>query len=219
MKTFLSPALFAAALVAASPAAAASFVAAPTSGGLSSDPIVFSPTLTSTFVVDARTNSYQGGTALSTISLVAGQTFSISSSIDDLWLGGPGARWSDANGLIVNRYKTAADDAAGAVGSLIGRTYSPLTRDGFTAPYGSLVGQIGSTYMLLGANGTFTAPTSGVLNLFYWDNSMGNNSGSIEFGITAAGVVPEPATWGMLILGFGAIGAGLRRRAAKVRYA
>lgn len=30
--------------------------------------------------------------------------------------------------------------------------------------------------------------------------------------IQAFGAVPEPATWGMLILGFGAIGAGMRQR-------
>ncbi len=31
--------------------------------------------------------------------------------------------------------------------------------------------------------------------------------------------VPEPATWGLMILGFGAIGATLRRRSAKVAFA
>jgi Domain of unknown function (DUF4394)/PEP-CTERM motif len=31
-------------------------------------------------------------------------------------------------------------------------------------------------------------------------------------GITATGAVPEPATWGMMILGFGIIGSTLRRR-------
>ncbi|MBB3348859.1 hypothetical protein FHY02_003341 [Sphingomonas sp. BK069] len=37
---------------------------------------------------------------------------------------------------------------------------------------------------------------------------------SFEFDNLAAGVsqaVPEPATWGMMILGFGAIGAAMRR--------
>lgn len=35
-----------------------------------------------------------------------------------------------------------------------------------------------------------------------------------------AGAVPEPATWAMLILGFGAVGGAMRRRAkAKVAYA
>ena len=38
-----------------------------------------------------------------------------------------------------------------------------------------------------------------------------------EFQAFAA--VPEPATWALMILGFGAIGGTLRRRSAKVRYA
>lgn len=34
-----------------------------------------------------------------------------------------------------------------------------------------------------------------------------------------AGAVPEPATWAMLILGFGAVGASLRRRRSALTYA
>ena len=32
-----------------------------------------------------------------------------------------------------------------------------------------------------------------------------------------AGIVPEPATWALFILGFGVIGATLRRRSGAVR--
>ena len=35
--------------------------------------------------------------------------------------------------------------------------------------------------------------------------------------LAAAGMVPEPATWGLFILGFGAIGGTLRRRNASIR--
>ena len=198
MKHLLSSAVAVAALSAAAPASAA------------------------TFVVDAKANSWSTGNAVSTFLLAAGQLFTVSSSTDDLWAARPEMRWSDANGLIATRYKTAADDASGmSVGDQIAFKMPMLTRDGFTAPYGSLVGRIGSTYMLLGANGSFVAPTAGVLDLFYWDSNSLNNSGSIAFDIsTGLGAgVPEPATWGMLILGFGAIGAGLRRRTTKVRYA
>lgn len=34
----------------------------------------------------------------------------------------------------------------------------------------------------------------------------------VTFGPAATGGVPEPATWAMMLMGFGAIGAGLRRR-------
>ena len=38
-------------------------------------------------------------------------------------------------------------------------------------------------------------------------------------GITATGAVPEPATWGMMILGFGIVGSTLRRRNHSLRLA
>jgi PEP-CTERM motif len=37
--------------------------------------------------------------------------------------------------------------------------------------------------------------------------------GELTFTADAAGAVPEPATWGMMILGFGVIGGAMRRRA------
>lgn len=36
--------------------------------------------------------------------------------------------------------------------------------------------------------------------------------GEIAFEVSAVGVVPEPATWGLMIGGFGAVGAMVRRR-------
>ena len=41
-----------------------------------------------------------------------------------------------------------------------------------------------------------------------------STSNSFEFDNIAAGAVPEPATWAMLLVGFGFIGASLRRRQA-----
>ena len=51
----------------------------------------------------------------------------------------------------------------------------------------------------------FTGPTT-----FTGTYTLGNISGSNSFVITAG--VPEPATWAMMIMGFGFIGASLRRR-------
>ncbi len=37
--------------------------------------------------------------------------------------------------------------------------------------------------------------------------------------ITVSGGVPEPATWAMMVIGFGAVGAGLRSRRTSVKFA
>ncbi|MET0309029.1 MAG: PEPxxWA-CTERM sorting domain-containing protein [Sphingomonas sp.] len=162
-----------------------------------------------TFVVDAQANSSSGGTGLASIALIAGQTFTISSSTDDLWSAGALPRYSDANGLTAPRWATATDDSGQAVGTQIGADFGIWTQNGFSAAYGSLVGELGGVYTLLGANGSFVASSSGTLNLFYWDSNSGDNFGSISFDVTA---VPEPAAWGMMIGGFGLAGMALRRR-------
>ena len=38
---------------------------------------------------------------------------------------------------------------------------------------------------------------------------------NLRFGSAATAAVPEPATWAMMIVGFGMVGAGMRRRQAK----
>jgi len=52
--------------------------------------------------------------------------------------------------------------------------------------------------------------------------ALGNNFFGIDqlnFLPNAAAAVPEPATWGLMILGFAVVGAAARRRSVKVRYA
>lgn len=44
--------------------------------------------------------------------------------------------------------------------------------------------------------------------------SFGSDSISADFEPDAVAAVPEPASWGMMILGFGMVGAGMRRRKA-----
>jgi hypothetical protein len=47
----------------------------------------------------------------------------------------------------------------------------------------------------------------------------GSYGGNLTFTPTATAVVPEPATWAMMFLGFGLVGAGMRRRRSMVRFA
>ena len=48
---------------------------------------------------------------------------------------------------------------------------------------------------------------------FATDRATGENAGLIVFGSGTVADVPEPASWVLLITGFGMVGAGLRRRA------
>lgn len=61
----------------------------------------------------------------------------------------------------------------------------------------------------------FTTPTT-----FTGTYTLGNVSGSNAFLITpTTGAVPEPATWAMMVLGFGFVGAAVRRRRSDQRAA
>lgn len=57
---------------------------------------------------------------------------------------------------------------------------------------------------------------SGISRLLVSNDGSSNwtyGIGELTYTADAAGAVPEPATWGMMILGFGVIGGAMRRRA------
>ena len=88
---------------------------------------------------------------------------------------------------------------------------------GFTADYATK------------SDGTFEIRTLGPTILqagTYTLSVQGASSGMAaytgDFTLSALAAVPEPATWALMILGFGAVGGAMRRRqsvAAKVRFA
>lgn len=94
---------------------------------------------------------------------------------------------------------------------LAGNTYS-ATIDGFTQTFASIGSVLNNSFSF-----TPLASTSAV-NLTFTsiispDTSHGPTLANITLssvGVTAA--IPEPASWSMMIVGFGAIGAGMRHR-------
>ena len=172
----------------------------------------------STVVVDARLNSSTGGVGADAGFLNSGQSFSVSVALTDLWNAGALPRWSNANGLTgPNLIATGSDDSGQPVGTLIGTATSLWTQGTLTAPFGSLVGRIGSgNFFLIGTSFSGIAPAAGELNLFYWDQNASDNTQFVTATVTT-GVsgVPEPSTWAMMILGFAGIGFMAYRRSRK----
>ncbi len=54
---------------------------------------------------------------------------------------------------------------------------------------------------------TLTAPTS--VGFFLFDDNLGDNRGGVSLSVAG---VPEPASWALMIGGFGLVGAATRRR-------
>ncbi len=147
------------------------------------------------YVVNAFSNSSSGGSPVATISLAAGEGFVVTVNTSDLWSAGALPRWSDANGLTGNRFATGSDESGAAAGTLIGADFGSWTQNGFTAPFGALVGRVNTNYFLLGTSFSGVAANTGLLELFYWDSNFGDNSGSILADVRA---VPEPSTYALL---------------------
>ena len=157
-------------------------------------------------VVKAQDNSSTGGIGASTgLILSSGQGFSVSVNTLDLWNAGALPRWSNADGLTGNLLATGTDESGQIAGTLIGQNF------GLFGPYayGALVGSINGVYQLIGTNFNGLAWGNGELLLHYWDSNSGDNSDFITANVIG---VPEPATWALMITGFGLVGATLRRR-------
>ncbi len=155
------------------------------------------------------------GSALptSTISLVAGQSYTVTAGINDLWSLGSLPRWCNADGLTGNRFATGTDESGQPAGTLIGQNFGTVTSNGLTAPFGVLAGTInGGTPFVVGTNFSGVAATSGTLQLFCLDSGSGDNTQFITANVNVTTAVPEASGLSLLPLGLLAIVGAAKRR-------
>ena len=89
---------------------------------------------------------------------------------------------------------------------------------GATLTAGSVTGTPARTWFNF--NTSFVATTTGSTNLTLQFRGLGVTAADFAVDrLYAVAAVPEPATWGMMILGFGLAGATMRRRRTAVRFA
>jgi PEP-CTERM motif len=102
----------------------------------------------------------------------------------------------------------ARSSNTGPVGGLGGQP-SVLVPVGYVS--GTQLGISTSTW-----NNQTLASLGAVSGTYVWTWGNGGTADSLTLNV---GAVPEPATWAMMIAGFGIVGCAMRRRVAKVSYA
>jgi hypothetical protein len=129
------------------------------------------------------------------INLSAGTTYNFSViNPATIWSAGsniPSSRESNANGIDPS-------------------FYGQFTFGDLTANYGTLVGEVGSHFFVIGTGPLSLSGLSGELKIGYWDSFYGDNSGTQTVDIAAA--IPETPTIAMILLGFAGVGFMAYRR-------
>ncbi|MEK7431046.1 MAG: PEPxxWA-CTERM sorting domain-containing protein [Pseudomonadota bacterium] len=134
-----------------------------------------------------------------------------------------------SNNLIEVNYDVTGNQRGGGLDSLFGVlvfdapttlhnvTFFGVSFGDFTTP--SLTFQLSgipSNYPLTNVAFSATTGNAGSFRLQFGTNSGGDNMGplldNVSIGVSSA--VPEPATWAMMIMGFGLVGSAMRRRQA-----
>jgi hypothetical protein len=116
----------------------------------------------------------------------------------------PGTIWSAGSDVPFSRESTA--------NGIDPSFYGQFTFGDLTANFGTLVGEVGSHYFVIGTGPVSLSGLSGELKVGYWDSVYGDNSGSQTLEITTA--IPETSTVMMMLLGFAGVGFVAYRRSS-----
>lgn len=95
-------------------------------------------------------------------------------------------------------------------GGATSATFSLIDNEGTVFDFTQALGNGSNFFGFVGINGQSIASAS----LSFNGTGIGDVR-QIRLDEVVAAVVPEPATWGLMLLGFGALGAGMRRHRAR----
>ena len=130
---------------------------------------------------------------------ICGITFTFSASVLGQLPTSAGIVWTDGDGP--NRTFRAFDQNGVSLGSIVDSSQKFFSTGGD--------GAVGN-YRFYGA----TNP-GGISSIFIANDSGGIEVDDLQFGAAGPAGVPEPAGWAMMLIGFGGLGAVIRRRRAR----
>jgi hypothetical protein len=123
-----------------------------------------------------------------------------------------------AFGIFISSANYSSPITATFTGTARDFSFANVSNSGGTAvAYGS-GGTLLETINFAAYPGSFSFTSNNIASVVF----SGSQFGVDNFSYTLNGAVPEPATWALMILGFGAVGGAMRRRqsvAARVRFA
>ena len=105
--------------------------------------------------------------------------------------------------------------ATGNGGSLTSSTNGTWNLPGFSVQY--IAVKASNQFVLYNVGGVSSG--NWTTTLISFNQNPHELSHLSFFGSRATGAVPEPSAWALMILGFGAVGAAMRRKAMRVRLA
>jgi len=132
---------------------------------------------------------------------------------------GPGSIVSNAFAFTAGQTLDLLFDIGGSQRNGGTNDYTATLYDAANNVLATLTGTVDATDAFATKTLSYVATTGGLAHFSFSSTSADNVGPLLDNVSFSAGAVPEPATWALMLLGVGAIGAGLRRQQRrKLRY-